>query len=126
MKHSKKLFHRLIEIPFGEVIHISRNSGKYLFIGLRNRRKNKECVVYTVPNNVKPENLNIKAIERAEFDLLWSHLIRIGSIRTNDFRILTPELVKEGTCCVSAFYGMINKIYPGDFGKGHGIIKKKG
>jgi hypothetical protein len=123
---SKKLFHRLIEIPFGEVIHISRNDGKYLFIGLRNRRKNNECVVYTVPNNVNPENLNIKAIERAEFDLLWSNLNRNGSIRTSDFRLLTPELVKEGTCSFSAFFGMINKIYPDDFGKGHGIIRKKG
>ena len=46
-------------------------------------------------------------------------------LRTRDFDILTPELVREGTCCVSAFYGMINKIYPDDFGKGHGIIFKK-
>ena len=72
------------------------------------------------------ENLNIKAIERAEFDLLWSNLNRNGSIRTSDFRLLTPELVKEGTCSFSAFFGMINKIYPDDFGKGHGIIRKKG
>jgi hypothetical protein len=125
MKHSKKIFHRLIKIPFGDVIHISRNEGKYLFVGLRNRRKNKECVVYTVPNNINPANLNIKAIERVEFDLLWSHLNQNGSIRTSDFRLLTPELVKEGECCVSAFYGMINKIYPDDFGKGHGMIFKK-
>ena len=94
-------------------------------LGSEIEEKNKECVIYTVPNNINPENLNIKAIERAECDLLWSHLNRNRSIRTNDFRILTPELVKDGTCCVSAFYGMINKIYPGDFGKGHGIIRKK-
>lgn len=45
---SKKLFHRLIEIPFGEVIHISRNEGKYLFVGLRNRRKKQGvCDLYS-------------------------------------------------------------------------------
>jgi hypothetical protein len=31
MIHAKKIFHRLIQIPFGEIINISRNEGKYLF-----------------------------------------------------------------------------------------------
>jgi hypothetical protein len=122
---NKKVFYRLNQIPFGTVIHTSRNSHDYYFVGIRDRRKGNESVVYTVPNNKLPKNPNIKAIQRLEFDLLWDFLIKNNMLRTRDFHILTPELVKEGTCCVSAFYGMINKIYPDDFGKGHGIIFKK-
>jgi hypothetical protein len=123
-KFNKKIFHRFKQIPFGEVIHTSRKDGKYLFVGIRDRRKKSECLVYTVPNNIEPEKLNIKAIEREEADLLWGYLLRYGKIKTADFRVLTPELMQEGTCCVSAFFGLIDKIYPGDFGKGHGIIFK--
>ena len=113
------------QIPFGTVIHISRNSREYYFVGLRDRRKGNEIVVYTVPNNKAPKNPNIKAIQRVEFDLLWAFLIKNNELRTRDFEVLTPDLIKEGTCCVSAFFGMINEIYPNDFGKGHGIIHKK-
>jgi hypothetical protein len=124
-KFSKKIFHRLKQIPYGSVIHTSRVSHDYYFVGVRYRRKGNECVVYTVPNNISPENPNIKAIQRAEFDFLWSCLLKNNELRTRDFEVLTPDLIKEGTCCFAAFYGMINEIYPGDFGKGHGIIYKK-
>jgi len=122
MRLPKKIFHRLTQIPFETIIHTSRYSREYYFVGVRNRRKGNECVVYTVPNNVAPKNFNIKAIQRAEFDLLWGFLLKNNVLRTRDFEILTPELIKEGKCCVSAFFGMINKIYPGQFKKGHGVI----
>lgn len=75
-KFSKKLFHRLNQIPYGTVIHTSRKSNDYYFVGVRDRRKGNECVVYTVPNNKSPKNPNIKAIQRAEFDLLWAFLLK--------------------------------------------------
>jgi hypothetical protein len=122
---SKKIFNRFKQIPFGEIIHTSGKDGRYLFVGIRDKRTKKECVIYTVPNNNEPEKPNIKAIERDEADLLWGYLLQHGKLKTSDFRILTPELMKEGACCVSAFFGMVKKIYPDDFGKGHGIIFKK-
>ena len=124
-KFSQKIFHKLKEIPFCTVIHKSRNSNDYFFIGIRDRRKGSECVVYTVPNINSPKIPNIKAIHRSEFDLLWAFLIKNKELKTKDFKVLTPDLIMEGTCCVSAFFGMINEIYPGDFDKGHGIIIKK-
>lgn len=124
-KFSKKIFHRLKQIPYGKVIHTSRESNDYYFVGVRDRRKGNEWVVYTVPNNKSPKNPNIKAIQRAEFDLLWAYLQKNNKLRTRDFEVLTPDLIKEGTCCVAAFYGMINEIFPDDFGKGHGIIYKR-
>ena len=124
-KFSKKIFHRLKQIPYGKVILISRESNDYFFVGIRDRRKGNECVVYTVPNNKSPKNPNIKAIQRAEFDLLWAFLLKNNELRNRDLEVLTPGLKKEGDCCFSVFYGMINEIYPGDFGKRHGIIYKK-
>jgi hypothetical protein len=124
-KFSKKIFHRLSQIPFGIVIHTSRDSNDYFFVGVRDRRKGNECVVYTVPNNVSPKNLNIKAFQRAEFDLLWAFLLKNNELRTRDLEVLTPELKKEGDCCFAAFYGMINEIYPDEFIKTHGLIYKK-
>lgn len=125
MKLPKKIFHRLNQIPFKTIIHTSRNSGDYYFVGIRNRRKGNESVVYTVPNNKASKHLNIKAIQRGEFDLLWDFLLKKQELRTRDLDVLTPELVKEGKCCFSAFYGIINIIFPDDFEKGHGVIKKK-
>jgi hypothetical protein len=124
-KFSKKIFHRLSQIPFGIVIHTSRDSNDYFFVGVRDRRKGNECVVYTVPNNGSPKNLNIKAIQLAEFDLASAFLLKNNKLRTRDLEVLTPDLIKEGKCCFAAFYGMINEIYPSDFEKGHGIIYKK-
>lgn len=124
-KFSKKIFHSLKQIPYGKVIHTSRESNDYYYVGIRDRRKGNECVIYTIPNNKSPKNPNIKAVQREEFDLLWAFLLKNNELKTRDFDLLTPDLIREGTCCVSAFYGMINEIYPDDFGKAHGIIFKK-
>ena len=74
MKHSKKIFHLLKQIPYRTVIHTSRVCNDYYFVGVRDRRKGNECVVYTVPNNKAPKYSNIKAIQRSEFDLLWAFI----------------------------------------------------
>lgn len=58
-KLPNKIFNRCNSIPFNQLIYISRNEGEFHFGGVRTRRKGRECIYYTVPNNVKNEIPNI-------------------------------------------------------------------
>lgn len=118
-----KIFNRCKQIPSNELIYISKNGGKYYFGGVRFRRKGRECIYYLVPNNIKPEIPNIKGIEKEELEKLWKILKYKGIIKTDDLRILFPELYSEGSCCITGFFGIINFIFPNTFIKVHGCIK---
>ncbi len=118
-----KIFNRCKQIPSNELIYISRAGGKYYFGGVRFRRKDRECIYYIIPNNKNQETPNIKGIEKEELEKLWKILKQKGIIKTDDFKIDFPELYKEGGCCFSSFFGIINFIFPNTFMKGHGYIK---
>jgi len=123
MNFPKKIFNRLKAIPFGVEIYSSRKDGKYLFAGVRDKRKSNETVLYTIPNNKNLKCPNIKGFQRNEIDGLWNFLMKNKEIRTNDFKELFPELAKEGSCCVAGFYGMIDTLFPNCFIKFHGGIR---
>jgi|688.fasta_scaffold1033452_1 hypothetical protein len=125
IKFPKKIFNRLKSIPFGIEIYSSKKDGKYLFAGVRDKRKSNETVLYTIPQNKNLKCPNIKGFQRDEIDKLWSFLMKNREIKTNDFKELFPILYKEGGCCVAGFYGMINTLFPNYFIKFHGGIRLK-
>jgi hypothetical protein len=120
-----KIFNRLKEIPFGMEIYYSSKNGKYLFAGVREKRITNESVMYTIPNNKNLYCPNIKGFQRHEIDGLWSILLKNKELKTKDFENSFPLLFKEGGCCVSGFYGMINTLFPNNFIRFHGGIKIK-
>lgn len=121
-KLPNKIFNRCTNIPFNQLIYVSRNGGEFHFGGVRNRRKGKECVFYIVPNNTKNKFPNIKGIEKEELEKLWSLLKQNEIITTADFRMYFPELYNEGSCCFTGFWGIINFLFPNTFTKTHGAI----
>lgn len=123
MSLPKKIFNRCKDIPFTRTIYRSREDGIYKFCGVRNRRTGNESVFYSIPNNNLPKHPNIKAFQKAEIETLWEYLLINQEIKTVDLKRLCPDLYKEGGCCFSAFYGIINTLYPKVFIKVHGIIK---
>ncbi len=118
-----KIFNRCVQIPFNQLIYTSREDGKYHFGGVRNKRKGRECVYYSVPNKNNPKQPYIKGIEKDELEKLWKLLKQNKNIKTADFKLIFPELYKEGSCCVAGFFGIINFIFPNTFIKGNGFIK---
>lgn len=120
-----KIFNRLKVIPFGKEIYSSTKDGKYYFAGIRDKRKLNESVLYTVPNKKNLECPNIKGFQREEMDKLWKILKQKQVITTKEFKEFFPELYKEGGCCVSGFYGMINELFPNRFLRFFGGIKFK-
>ena len=124
-KLPRKIFNRLKELPFGIEIYTSSKDGKYLFAGVRDKRKSNESVLYTIPNNENLKCPNVKGFQRFEIDKLWSFLLKNREIRSRNFKEMFPELDKEGRCCVAGFFGMINTLYPNIFIKFHGGIRFK-
>ena len=122
-KLPNKIFNRCKQIPFNQLIYVSRTGGKYFFGGVRYRRKGKECIYYIIPNNINPEIPNIKGIEKEELEKLWKILKQKEIIKTDDLKIDFPELYIEGGCCFTAFFGVINFLFPDTFLKGHSYIK---
>ncbi len=125
MSLPKKIFNKCKEITFCKTIYKSRESGLIKFCGVRDKRVGNGTVLYSIPNNKSPKHPNIKAFHKAEIETLWIHLLDNKEIKTSNFKNLCAELYKEGGCCFSAFYGIINTLYPKVFIKGHGIIKFK-
>lgn len=127
MKLPNKIFNRATRIEFGTIIHRSRKDGTYEILGGRTRRKNAACILYTIPNKKQPKIPNIKGFQHEEMDNLWCILRQKEIIMPNDFRINCPSLFEEGPCCFSAFFGIINFLFPKTFNKTHGkisLIKK--
>ncbi len=121
----KKIFNRCKEIPFGIEIYKSRKGGIYFFAGVRDKRKGFEAVMYTIPNNIKPECPNIKGIQRKEMDTLWSFLLINRVITNKKFENMCPDLFLEGKCCKAGFYGIINFLFPDTFSKDSHCIRFK-
>jgi hypothetical protein len=122
---SNKIFNRLKAIPFGKEIYSSQKDGKYYFAGVRDKRKLNETVLYTVPNKKNLKCPNIKGFQREEIDKLWRMLKQKQVITSKEFKVFFPALYKEGGCCVSGFYGIINELYPNRFIRFFGGIKFK-
>ena len=117
-----KIFNRIGSIPFNSVIYVTKKGGEINFIGNRSKRFRKEVAIYTIQNNKNVKLADIKGIEKEELENLWKLLIKNKVILTSDIKCFYPELANEGLCCMSAFYGMINYLFPGYFSKGHGKI----
>ena len=116
----KKIFNRCKTIPFNQLI--SENNDSYHFGGVRDKRKGKECIFFTISNRENTEYPYIKGIEKEEIEKLWGILTKKGDLKTNDFKTIFPKLYNEGGCCVAAFFGIINHLYPGRFIKTRGKI----
>lgn len=121
-KLPSKLFNRCKTIPFNQLIPIIETNGDCHFGGVRDKRKGKECVFFTIPNRNNPELPYIKGIEKEELEKLWEILIKKRVLTTNCFKTFFPELYKEGGCCVTAFFGIINYLHPETFTKTRGKI----
>lgn len=122
MKLPNKIFSRASKIEFEKKIYTSKNGGIYKLLGGRSRRTKNVCILYTIPNNSRYKNPNIKGFQRAELDLLWSILIKNRILTTLDFKNNCPELYDEGPCCFPAFWGIINVLFPNTFIKSQGKI----
>ena len=126
-KNSKlpnKIFNRLHSIPLGQVIYLSTKGGNYKFAGVRDKRKSYECVLYSIPNNKSKYFPYLKGLQKQEVDLLWHILKKDNKLTTKTIKEKLPELYKEGGCCVSGFYGMINYLFPKTFIRIRGGIRQ--
>lgn len=122
MRLPNKIFNKASKIEFETTIYTSKNGGKYKVLGGRIRREGNVCLLYTIPNNSYPDNPNIKGFQRDEIDKLWSILKQNEMLRVKDFKNNFPKLYVEGPCCFSAFWGIINFLFPDIFIKTHGKI----
>src|SRR5690606_36447445 len=111
-------------ILFGKVLHTTKNGNEYCFIGVRDKRKGKETVLYTIPNNNNNLCPYIKGIHRDELDGMWQLLLKQGKITRADVKQYFPDLEKEGGCYWSVFYGFVNLLYPNQYIKERGKIVK--
>ena len=112
-----KLFNRCGQIPTGTTIHITRVKGKYRFIGIRPHRKKNKAIIYSIPNRKNPRTPNFKGFQSKEADEAWAQLIKRKKISRKWFERYLPELVSEGPCYWSAFYGIICYLHPYRFNK---------
>lgn len=117
-----KVFNRATSVFFNTIIYTTKDGGKYRLIGARKFRQENVCILYTIPNNKNPKLPHIKAIQREEMDKLWSILMQNRFITSRDCDALFPELYNEGSCYFSAFYGIINCLFPKTFSLTHGKI----
>lgn len=124
-KLPSKIFNRCKKIPFDSTIYTTKENRNYKFCGIRDKRITNESLLYSVPNNKNPQYPNIKGFQRLEIDNLWSFLLANKSISIKDLETKHPELIKEGKCCFTAFYGLINILFPNQFIKGKSLIKLK-
>ncbi|MBI3719719.1 MAG: hypothetical protein HY252_14145 [Sphingobacteriales bacterium] len=122
MAFSKKIFNKSKSIPFGKSIYKSKDNGIYRFGGVRDKRLGKECVFYLIPNLKNKKQPYIKAFEKKEVEELWTLLITNQELKTKDFKKNYKDLYKEGACCVSAFFGIINTLFPKKFRRERGKI----
>ena len=123
MRLPKKIFNRCNSIPFAKEIYKSRDGGIYRFCGIRDKRLRNEILLYSIPNNNSPKHPNIKGLQKQEIEFLWQHLLQNKKISTSYIKNTFPDLYKEGSCCIAAFFGIINTLYPKIFVKETGIIK---
>src|ERR1035437_6698808 len=116
-----KIFFLCGSIPYDEPIYPSRAGHSQRFGGVYQN----EYLIFKVPDNKNHERTNDKRMYKDELDKLWSFLLENDKITTPDFERLCQDLCDRAPCCVGAFYGIINFLYPNFFVKGHGFIEFK-
>lgn len=77
--------------------------------------------VYEMESALYPGRWNRKSIPVAELEALWQRL-HSGRVLTQDFRDIAPVAMRRGSCCVTAFFGIVNSLFPRSFARDRGVV----
>ena len=120
----KKIFNKCKQIDFESVIYQSKKDGVYKFVGVRDKRKEHESILYLIPNNINPNKPYLKGIQKSEIEKAWLRLLEVGVLTKAWFKENLKECEKEGGCNFKAICGIICFLNPEIYKIGHGKLIK--